>query len=125
MAKIVIFEGGSFDTCFRYGFLVPNHDVHVYMLTRYFNTERAHLVQNGFEKSQIYPVGPKEEIISADIYFLDGLEGKCLDFFPSLPKGKAFLVSGGLEIEAKVSHAGYQVASEGQVSQLVEKISIV
>jgi len=123
MAKVVIFEDGSLETCIRYGSLVADHDVHVYMLTHYFKGARSQLVEKGFEESQIYPELPEGEIMPADIYFLDGLEGKCLEIFPRLPKEKAFLVSGNSRIVGRVQRAGFQVTSERQISRLVKEIS--
>ena len=96
MSKVVVFEDGNIDACDRYGSLLENHDVHLFYLVSPFRTLILREI-GGFKESQIYPEVP-EKIMEADFYFTDGLNGKCFDILPRLPRDKTFVVSGSFDI---------------------------
>ncbi|MBT7902692.1 hypothetical protein HN587_02440 [Candidatus Woesearchaeota archaeon] len=123
MAKVVVFEDGSLDVCDRYSQLVPKHEVHIYMLASFFEGAKFGMVEKGgFDPEQIYPKIP-DEIMPADVYFLDGLAGKCLEIFPRLPHDRSFLVSSNPAIQEEVKNAGYQLATQYDVCNIADRLS--
>lgn len=125
MARIVIFEDNILETNLRYGTLVPQNDVHIFMESTHFEGAKLFLARRGFTASQIYSrlPGKGEEIMDADIYFVDDLEGSCMEFTDKLPKGRTFLVSRKPWIEQRWVDAGYNIASEKEVPEIVAKLS--
>ena len=49
---------------------------------------------------------------SADVYFLDGLRGHCLEIIEKLPKEKAFINTDSNSIIQEAKQRGYNVVEE-------------
>ncbi len=131
MAKIVIYEDSENDLISRYAGLTKNHDVYVrherrgnfgpsslrwdYGDKRFkingFNTDNF---QNGYGD-------PSQE--SADVYFLDGLRGFCLEIIEKLPKERAFINTDSSSIIQEAKQRGYNVV-EGSVKDIVSRFSM-
>jgi len=123
MAKVVIFEDSIGLAIERYKRLVKDHDVHVFMLIdrKDFDADLSLLIWNGFKETQVYPGILDEEIMDADVYFVDGLEGKCFDLLPRLPKEKTYLVTMNENYEERAVSEGYNVALEREIPGIVSK----
>lgn len=128
MTEIVIFEDDIDDLILRYMGLVKPHDVHVFLLEGKdsdfsFESDQEYLEECGFQKSQIYQGPPREEIIPADVYFLDGLNRRCFEILEKLPPEKAFLVTGNYLIKEEAKQKNFQVVTEREIFDIVQRFS--
>ncbi len=141
MAKIMIYEDSDRDLIYRYSKLNKNHNVSVcivgpiadFMKEKYSSIPKK-LEKKGFNLSQITgtryanrignSVWESEyvEIPEADVYFLDGLGGDCLDLLERLPKDKSYLYTGDEEIELEAKRKGYQlVRTKKDLEEIIQK----
>ncbi|MBS3122623.1 hypothetical protein J4434_07110 [Candidatus Woesearchaeota archaeon] len=126
MAKILIYEDNESDLIERYASLTGNHNVHV-----------RHTPSGGFgdgwyhERFRKYGFNPdnfqdgygnpSEE--SADVYFLDGLNGICFYFLRDLPRDRAFVNSDSTSITKQAKEQGFNVVEEETVDEIVDRIT--
>lgn len=145
MAKIAIFEDDINDLVRRYNDLVRDNEVHVYLTD--FIIPNASLLERvldflekkGFRRENIHPnYGKKDsgvnfshaEVVDADFYFLDGLQGYCfleMEYY-KLPVDKCYIVSDNYLIHDSAIHdialeKRIKVVTLAEVSELVKKPS--
>jgi hypothetical protein len=112
MAKIIIYEDEELDIIDRYARLNEHHEVHVRLIGSNFSSYVIdNLYDYYFERERIIRGIPKEEE-EADVYFMDGLRGKCFEIIDGLPKERCFIVTGSVWVTEKAEERGYNLASE-------------
>src|SRR3972149_4534423 len=118
MAKILVYEDGENDLINRYSRLTAKHDVHVRHDPRGdFGPSSLRWNHEEFRKHGFNPDNfqngcgnPLEE--SADVYFLDGLKGYCLELLKNLPRDRAFINTDSQSIIDEAMQKGFNVVSE-------------
>jgi hypothetical protein len=136
MAKVVIFEDSKNSLYDRYAHLTNDHDVHVFYCDDFdyfsfvdesLDKMNKNLFKNdglkGFERDKIHQ-SHSQIPDDADVYFLDGLNGRCFDILPNLPSVKSYLVTGETRIEIQAKERGYHVAREADIERIVKEHSI-
>lgn len=132
MAKVLIYEDNGNDLVGRYSHLNKKHDVHVRYMIPFslmamgFEETKKHACENGFKPENIQKlVEGKYDAAneSADVYFLDGLGGYCLELIKQLPKDKAFINSSDHSIVTKAKSQGFNVVENESLGEIVERIS--
>ena len=110
MARVMIYEDSKEDLIERYEDLPRLHDVSVRSLdNRDWSVDEAPFRKAGFDLSKIRDYDPTEEIVGADIYFVDGLNGICFNILPRLPRERTFLNTGHHSIRESAKKQGYQI----------------
>jgi len=117
MAKIVIFEDSHMDIYYRYAKLIrgsKEHEFHLYALFHERNFDDMKSL--GFKS---ITDGIHEDIIEADFYFIDGLEGDCFYLLRRLPRKKTFLISGDPYLCKDAKSEGYNVPHSSDIENIV------
>jgi len=112
MAKVMIYEDGFGDLISRYRRLVKDHDVHVRHcpdmdMSPFLLKELTE--DYGFNGDNIVRGFGDPGSENADIYFVDGLKGRCFDILELLPKDRAYLNSDDTTLVSRVRERGFQV----------------
>lgn len=125
MAKILVYEDNENDLIERYASLTAKHDVYVRHTSVGFGFGWYH---EGFRKHGFNPDNlqdgygnPSEE--SADVYFLDGLNGICFYLLRDLPRDKSFVNSDSSSIIKQAKEQGFNVVETETVEEIVNRIT--
>ena len=124
MAKVLIYEDGEDDLIARYASLTTQHDVHVRhnrVGPMFWDHERFREFGFNPENFQNGYGNPKSE--SADVYFLDGLNGHCFYILPDLPKERIFVNSSSEMVNQEAKKRGFNVVGNESVDAIVERIA--
>jgi len=112
MAKVMIYEDDVDGALGRYEDLIGKHEVHI-RLDGLGDKAVRDLVSFGFPEGNIRDElgDPSQE--SADVYFVDGLNGKCFDVLSKLPRDNSFLNSSNRDYQERAKREGYQILQRG------------
>ena len=124
MAKILVYEDNVDDLISRYSCLTSGHDVHVrWDSFRLGEFTYEALERVGFKRENItqYRDNPEEE--TADVFFLDGLKGMCINIIKHrhLPRDKTFIYSDDFGLTDAAKQAGYNIVEE-PIKQIIERV---
>ena len=134
MVKIVVIEDDEEDIVRRYGSLTSNHDVHLRLegllgsdFARSSNYLLAHFGKNGFSPENIQRADINAPIEQADVYFLDGLRGRCFSWLENLPRNRTFIYSDSSAVKNVAKERGYadqilKVSPEEAIKRVMESV---
>lgn len=119
MAKVLIYEDSELDAVNRYGRLTVDHDVHLRIQPLLFGEpDMRALEKAGFNPENIKKGFGDIGQATADVYFVDGLEGQYKRIMEQLPLEKAFLNSGSPSLVKATKEQGFQVL-EGTLEEAI------
>lgn len=123
MAKIGIIEDSREDAKTRYGFLnKTSHEIHLVMLDPFPEKRelRTWLIDRGFNPERIY-FNLEEIPTHLDLYFCDGLNGKCFTLAEVLDKNRVFINTSDSCLKEAVRERGLKVL-DGSAMDVVSRL---
>lgn len=119
--KVVVIEDNVDDIEYAYKALVdPNYDLHICVVAPLdssarredviFSATLEYLQPKGFDINKVYKGFNEndERIKDADAYFIDGLDGRVLEFITKLPLDKVYVSTSNEGLRQECASKGYQ-----------------
>jgi hypothetical protein len=131
MARVVIYDDDPTDVNIRYSELIPEHDLSIFLLDnaalkkddheRIFQMGMEDLPEAGFRRDQIHR-GLPDNHPEADVYFVDGLYGKCFDILSQLPRERSYIVTGSIDVVKQAQREKLNIVwNNGDISDIVKR----
>ena|SRR3989338_5094037 len=125
--RIVLYEDNHRDIESRYAWLNNEHNVIVNYYDPEVNDSRRQdfiiglIVKRGFKREQISVITNFSHPVPADLYFVDGLNGKWIHAANLLPKDLVFIISGDDMVLRNAAKNGYNTGADKDIKYIVEE----
>lgn len=132
MGTVVIYEDSPLDLESRYAALAREHEVYAFLVDDprvgprteiLWNASLEALARAGFTRENIVR-GLPETHPTADVYFVDGMYGRCFDILQQLPKERTYVNSGSVPVLERAEREGYQIVwSKDDIPEIARRHS--
>ena len=125
--RIVLYEDNHRDIESRYAWLNNKHDVivnfydHQIQDNRRQNVIKRFIIELEFNIEQINFITNFSHPVPADLYFVDGLNGKWIHAANLLPKDLVFIISGDDMVLRNAAKNGYNTGADKDIKYIVEE----
>lgn len=122
MAKITIYEDCATDLVERYGNLTEEHNTTIFLLPNPYiqihnpleRTKKFFEIR-GFKPTTLHTELPTIHP-QADLYFLDGLRGRCIEIATDLPQNRTYINSTDPRINEQAQKKGYKTVTQQTIT---------